>query len=232
MTDYTLQLFNQEQAGTAKRLEAQYQFEKKEQEVQMHKERAESQRKQKLLYAGLGIMGLIGTFFIFYSYNFKLKYSLTREKQLEAEKQEAELQVKLEKEEQSRLKAEQELLALQQEKLQNEVMANQLHIQHKNEVLQQLKEKLGDNQSLNINQIIREENLLDNDFEKAKFQIQEIHPNFFKTLNENTLQKLTSLDLKYCAYFYLDRKSTRLNSSHVRISYAVFCLKKKTTNYT
>src|SRR5439155_22638159 len=26
----------------------------------------------------------------------------------------------------------------------------------------------------------------------------------------------------------LDRKSTRLNSSHVAISYAVFCLKKKT----
>src|SRR5699024_12834688 len=28
-------------------------------------------------------------------------------------------------------------------------------------------------------------------------------------------------------YFHLDRKSTRLNSSHVSISYAVFCLKKK-----
>src|SRR5690606_9542085 len=28
----------------------------------------------------------------------------------------------------------------------------------------------------------------------------------------------------------IDRKSTRLNSSHVKISYAVFCLKKKTTN--
>src|SRR5690606_39767722 len=27
-----------------------------------------------------------------------------------------------------------------------------------------------------------------------------------------------------------DRKSTRLNSSHVKISYAVFCLKKKKTN--
>src|SRR5205807_8244487 len=27
----------------------------------------------------------------------------------------------------------------------------------------------------------------------------------------------------------LDRKSTRLNSSHLVISYAVFCLKKKTT---
>src|SRR5690625_4018795 len=29
-----------------------------------------------------------------------------------------------------------------------------------------------------------------------------------------------------------DRKSTRLNSSHVAISYAVFCLKKKKTKYT
>src|SRR5438034_5078744 len=29
--------------------------------------------------------------------------------------------------------------------------------------------------------------------------------------------------------FYTDRKSTRLNSSHTVISYAVFCLKKKKT---
>src|SRR5690625_6194352 len=31
---------------------------------------------------------------------------------------------------------------------------------------------------------------------------------------------------------YRDRKSTRLNSSHVAISYAVFCLKKKITDST
>src|SRR5690606_41493708 len=32
-------------------------------------------------------------------------------------------------------------------------------------------------------------------------------------------------------FFYAkDRKSTRLNSSHVKISYAVFCLKKKNNN--
>src|SRR3712207_8819916 len=30
----------------------------------------------------------------------------------------------------------------------------------------------------------------------------------------------------------LDRKSTRLNSSHANISYAVFCLKKKRTSQT
>src|SRR3712207_7394960 len=30
---------------------------------------------------------------------------------------------------------------------------------------------------------------------------------------------------------YVDRKSTRLNSSHANISYAVFCLKKKKTYF-
>src|SRR5690349_22188206 len=34
-------------------------------------------------------------------------------------------------------------------------------------------------------------------------------------------------ELRGIAEFCLDRKSTRLNSSHVEISYAVFCLKKK-----
>src|SRR5688500_20363049 len=34
----------------------------------------------------------------------------------------------------------------------------------------------------------------------------------------------------YGVMSYADRKSTRLNSSHLVISYAVFCLKKKTDN--
>src|SRR2546430_7516551 len=37
-------------------------------------------------------------------------------------------------------------------------------------------------------------------------------------------------DLRSLALLRRDRKSTRLNSSHSQISYAVFCLKKKTTN--
>src|SRR5438874_2908139 len=40
--------------------------------------------------------------------------------------------------------------------------------------------------------------------------------------------RLSSPELRYCpAEALRDRKSTRLNSSHVEISYAVFCLKKK-----
>src|SRR5690554_2343472 len=47
-------------------------------------------------------------------------------------------------------------------------------------------------------------------------------------INEIAFQSASNLyeSNKYICKL-LDRKSTRLNSSHVRISYAVFCLKKK-----
>src|SRR5699024_4663739 len=53
--------------------------------------------------------------------------------------------------------------------------------------------------------------------------------------NKNNDQRLTSFKINESGYtphsplvyLGLDRKSTRLNSSHVSISYAVFCLKKK-----
>src|SRR5690606_39550956 len=44
------------------------------------------------------------------------------------------------------------------------------------------------------------------------------------THGEAPAQPCVSLTAVPCS----DRKSTRLNSSHVKISYAVFCLKKKT----
>src|SRR5690625_6873056 len=41
------------------------------------------------------------------------------------------------------------------------------------------------------------------------------------------LEHLTVRGIVYDHCIHLDRKSTRLNSSHVAISYAVFCFKKK-----
>src|SRR3712207_7501204 len=40
-------------------------------------------------------------------------------------------------------------------------------------------------------------------------------------------QIYATFDLGLIGYWAVDRKSTRLNSSHANISYAVFCLKKK-----
>src|SRR5207253_7195020 len=64
-------------------------------------------------------------------------------------------------------------------------------------------------------------------------------PKALNALNSHTLRELT-LAVRECADSRViiltgagdrasrrDRKSTRLNSSHVAISYAVFCLKKK-----
>src|SRR5690606_41689561 len=51
---------------------------------------------------------------------------------------------------------------------------------------------------------------------------------FGKDAAKTTVQlDLRSDDVAEDAATVLDRKSTRLNSSHVKISYAVFCLKKK-----
>src|SRR5690606_41754760 len=47
------------------------------------------------------------------------------------------------------------------------------------------------------------------------------------TANLDVSSKYTAFPVESKELFKGDRKSTRLNSSHVKISYAVFCLKKK-----
>src|SRR3712207_9015286 len=48
---------------------------------------------------------------------------------------------------------------------------------------------------------------------------------FVKTILTGLQQRSTRCSKTWCPFG--DRKSTRLNSSHANISYAVFCLKKK-----
>src|SRR2546430_10418074 len=48
------------------------------------------------------------------------------------------------------------------------------------------------------------------------------------SLHESCSHRLEHAAARIHAFNDLDRKSTRLNSSHSQISYAVFCLKKKT----
>src|SRR2546429_3552300 len=61
-------------------------------------------------------------------------------------------------------------------------------------------------------------------FRSYLIKVEEFHPAHVKPLNEVRVEiekTLTTGERR-------DRKSTRLNSSHGYISYAVFCLKKKT----
>src|SRR5690625_6968249 len=59
--------------------------------------------------------------------------------------------------------------------------------------------------------------------------IPDIDPNISLTREDAINLLLTSIAMEELglAHIIKDRKSTRLNSSHVAISYAVFCLKKK-----
>lgn len=209
-TEYSNKFFDEKRTLNAQKLEVQYEAEKKNNEVKLLKQSEKYARQQKYLYIGIAIASLLGLIFMFRSYHFRLRYSLQREKQLNLEKQDAELQMKLEMEEKARLKAEQQLLESQQQQLQKEVMANQLQLEHKKEMLFQIKEKLGDAPQLNINKIWNEELLLDNDFEEAKFQIQQVHPEFFSLLNQRAQQKLTALDLKLCAYLHLKMDTKKI----------------------
>ena len=49
------------------------------------------------------------------------------------------------------------------------------------------------------------------------------------TTTTTTITITTTTTILLLLLLLLDRKSTRLNSSHANISYAVFCLKKKKT---
>jgi hypothetical protein len=210
LQDVNEKLHNQQQIKNAQKLEIQYEVEKKNAELAVLKERAESRKMQNYLYLGIICITLFGLGFMFRSYHYKLKYSVQREKKLEAKKQEAELQIKLEKEEKVRLKLEQELLSIKQNQLQKEVMANSLQLSRKNEMLQQIKNKINEGESNEINKIIKEEMLIDSDFEETKYQIQQLHPGFFNLLNEKATQKLSQLDMKYCAYLHLQMNTKQI----------------------
>lgn len=195
--------FNQQQARNTQKLEIQFETEKKNNEMRVLKEREKGRRQQNYLYGCIALASVLGLLFMFRSYHFRIRYAKEREKQLELEKQDSELQIKLEKEEQARLRVEQQLLETQQQQLKKEVMANVLQLEHKNKMLHNIKDKLTDGDSVNMRKIIKEEMVLDNDFEHAKLQIQQVHPDFFQLLNEKAQKKLTLLDLKLCTYLYL-----------------------------
>lgn len=187
---YNIKNFDQQKALKVQKLEIQYETEKKNNEVKLLKEREKSQRQQSYLYAGIAAVTVLCLLFMFRSYHFRLRYSMQREKQLSLEQQ---------------------LLATQQQQLKKEVMANVLQLEHKNQMLHNLKDKLTVGDEVNMQKILKEEMLLDNDFEQAKLQIQQVHPDFFQLLNKKAQKKLTLLDLKLCAYLYLQMDTRQIS---------------------
>lgn len=229
VTEYTNKSFNQKQALNAQKLEIQFETEKKNNEMRVLKEQEKSSRLQNYFYGSVALAAVLGLLLMFRFYHFKVHHARQREKQLQLEQQESALQIKLQQEEQARLKAEQALLEVQQQQLKKEVMANVLQLEHKNKTLLTIKHKLSEGEKVNIHKIIKQEMVLDGNFEQAKLQIQQVHPDFFHLLSEKAQRKLTLLDLKFCAYLYLkmdtrqiaqmmniEAKSVRMNRYRIK----------------
>lgn len=206
--------FDEQQLLNAQKLEIQYETEKKDQQLELLKERELFRKKQNHLYIGIAVALLFGLIFMFISYHFKLRYSIEREEKLKREKEESEhraaLQLKIEREEQSRLKTEQELSDLKRQQLEKEALANSLLVEHKNDMLQQIKNKIREGDTGKIQKLLKEEMLINSDFEDIKMQIQQLHPDFFNQLNEKAAKKLTPLDFKYCTYLYLKMETKQI----------------------
>ncbi|GAA4442314.1 LuxR C-terminal-related transcriptional regulator [Ravibacter arvi] len=202
--------FDEQQLLNAQKLEIQYETGKKDQQLKLLMVQAEFRKKQNLLYGGIALALLFALGCMFASYHFKLRYSKEREKKLEEARGQAALQLKIEKEEQARLKAEQELLELKRQQLEKEALANSLHIAYKNDMFRQIQDKMKEGDAGRIRKLLKEEMMVSADFEAVKMQIQRLHPGFFNQLTERATQKLTPLDLKYCAYIYLEMPTKQI----------------------
>lgn len=215
-------IFDTERFQTIQRLEAKYENEKKDKALKLLQQRNAFQKKQTYLYVGIAAVAILGLLFLFIAYHFRLKYSLQREK--------------LKDEEAARLQAEQQLLQSQKEQMQNELLAGSLHLEHKNQILTKLKDQLlsgapDGNPVRRLEKLINEELRVDEDFENVKSNFKEIHPDFFNRLQERAEQKLTTLDLKYCAYIYMrlsaKQIATLVNVEPKSVRMAKYRLKQK-----
>jgi len=93
----------------------------------------------------------------------------------------------------------------------NQVLPDKLEAYKEIDVLEEITSKVG------ISREIAEKYNMDSG--GAQYLLKNIEGKFWEKMVEDTLE--------IRRYLLKDRKSTRLNSSHITISYAVFCLKKK-----
>ncbi len=209
------QIFDQQQMLNAQRLEVQYEIESKDKQLQHFMEISEYRKRQNYLYGGLMLVGAIGVVFMFGTYHFRLRYSVERERKLAQEKEDIKRQsamhLQIEREEQARLKAEQEVLALKRQQLEKEALANSIIIAQKNDMLRQIETTLKEGGAVPaVKKLLKEDALINADFEDVKLQIQQTHPDFFNQLQERAVQKLTARDLKYCTYLYLQMTTKQI----------------------
>ena len=202
--EYFTQLNDQRKKSDIRILEAKFETQKKEEQLQLLTQKNHLQKMLNYLYLALMVVAILGLLFFYRSYTFKLKFEKQKSIVLETQKEEAELLAKLKDEENARIEAENQLFSAQKEQMQKQLLAGALQIEHKNELLQNLKEKFEkenfDSKAQHkLQQILQSEMQIDNNLDRVRIELQDSNPEFFRKLNEKSVKKLSPLDLKYCA---------------------------------
>ncbi|PUB25912.1 hypothetical protein C8J95_11279 [Elizabethkingia sp. YR214] len=191
---YEREVYDAAKLSIVQKLEVQYEAKKKERELEVLQERATFNRKLNFVFFSLIIVIIFLLVFLFRSYHFRLKSSIQQQK--------------LQTQDAARLKAEQQLLQERQERLKKELLAGNLQVEQKNELLQSMREKLTaqpENEMFKnqMERILKEDQRMDEDFEHAKANLASIDPIFFNRLQQLADNKLTRLDLRHCSYILM-----------------------------
>ncbi|MBZ4192677.1 hypothetical protein [Niabella beijingensis] len=217
-------IFNQSQVQQSKRLEAQFENKRLADDIKAAELKAKNRTNQNLLLSGISVLLLLSLFLVLHSAKSRAKLqeqkTLQLQKENEEARQRAQMQLKVEKEEQARLKAEQELLLVQKEQMQKEAMADALQIERKNRLLLQMREKLTKLETESnkgyVDKVIKEEMRLEEIVERSAKEFEQINPVFFRILKERSDNKLTTLELKHCAYIHL-----KLNTKEIATAFHI-----------
>ena len=193
----------------ANNLQASYNHEKKNEEIANLKEKNKFYARRNLLYIGIILAAFLGLLFMFLMLKYKQKLNLEKTNRLKIAQEQTELQLELEQKEKDRLKIEQEFLSLQQEHLKKQAMTQQLQLHQKATFINKLNEKVNEESEINLQKILKEERLMDYDFNIHNL-LKDIHPEFFKKLEEVAKTKLTNLDIKYASFIYLNIDSQQI----------------------
>lgn len=227
--------FDQEREANAQRIDARYRSAQQEQKIALLEQEAAFREKRTLLYIGLGIVGFVALALLLVSYNYKLKASLRKQKLVDKEKAEAELKAKLKEAETNQLLAEQALLKERQDRLEKELLVEQLRKEEKNQLMELLAGKKSSESGVlvddQIKRMIKQQQKLDRDYDEHKADFLEVNPAFFDRLQRCAGDSLTRLDLKYCSYILMGLSnkeiSARLGIEPKSIRMARYRIKQK-----
>lgn len=196
--------------NSTKSLDVFYRTERKNQLINQLEKEKKSLIRENILYIGIILTSIVALIFIIRLTKFRQKLSMQKNELLEAEKQETQLILQLEREEKARIKAEQDLLVANQEKLKKIALTTSMRLNYKTSFIKDLKTRMNDRPDIKLQQILKEDQLNDNDFSEMENLIENIDPDFHKRLKEVSKSRLSNMDFKYASYLYLNMSNQQI----------------------